>query len=169
MGFIWCSEPVRDDEHPLRRGGYICESTWNRTYNNDGPWKSAELIMSEKHAKQEEAIRETQRLVREELISGGLEKIAQEAKVRSLEQVITKVLGESVSIPDMSFDQIVSVRNELHERIWRKVRAKQRQEELKTYKADNTCSRCGGAGQADKWAYTGKVCYKCGGSGKYYK
>ena len=28
------------------------------------------------------------------------------------------------------------------------------------------CNRCGGAGQSDKWAYTGLVCYDCGGSGK---
>lgn len=27
------------------------------------------------------------------------------------------------------------------------------------------CDRCGGAGQADKWYFTGKICYKCGGSG----
>lgn len=28
------------------------------------------------------------------------------------------------------------------------------------------CERCGGAGGADKWAYTGWTCYSCGGSGK---
>ena len=28
------------------------------------------------------------------------------------------------------------------------------------------CDRCGGAGGADKWAYTGWKCYKCNGSGK---
>lgn len=27
------------------------------------------------------------------------------------------------------------------------------------------CSRCGGAGGADKWSFTGWKCYKCGGSG----
>ena len=31
---------------------------------------------------------------------------------------------------------------------------------------DWTCPRCGGAGQADKWLFTGKVCYECGGTGK---
>ena len=31
---------------------------------------------------------------------------------------------------------------------------------------DWTCPRCGGAGQADKWIMTGKICYACGGSGK---
>lgn len=29
-----------------------------------------------------------------------------------------------------------------------------------------TCTRCGGAGGADAWAYTGWTCYKCGGTGK---
>jgi len=27
------------------------------------------------------------------------------------------------------------------------------------------CRRCGGAGEADKWLNTGRVCYGCGGSG----
>lgn len=31
---------------------------------------------------------------------------------------------------------------------------------------DWTCPRCGGAGQADKWIRTGKVCFECGGTGK---
>ena len=31
---------------------------------------------------------------------------------------------------------------------------------------DWTCPRCGGAGQADKWIMTGRICYACGGSGK---
>lgn len=31
---------------------------------------------------------------------------------------------------------------------------------------DWTCPRCGGAGQSDKWLYTGKICYECGGTGK---
>lgn len=29
-----------------------------------------------------------------------------------------------------------------------------------------TCSRCGGAGGAKQWAYTGWTCYECGGTGK---
>lgn len=31
---------------------------------------------------------------------------------------------------------------------------------------DYTCPRCGGAGESDKWLFTGKVCFECGGSGK---
>ena len=35
----------------------------------------------------------------------------------------------------------------------------------KYYVGDTTCDRCGGAGGADAWAYTGYTCYKCGGTG----
>ena len=31
-----------------------------------------------------------------------------------------------------------------------------------------TCDRCGGAGGADQWKYTGWNCYKCGGTGKVF-
>ena len=31
---------------------------------------------------------------------------------------------------------------------------------------DWTCPRCGGMGEADKWMFTGRVCYDCGGTGK---
>lgn len=31
---------------------------------------------------------------------------------------------------------------------------------------DWTCPRCGGAGESDKWLFTGKICYGCGGTGK---
>lgn len=34
------------------------------------------------------------------------------------------------------------------------------------YFADWTCPRCGGAGQAEKWVTTGKLCYGCGGTGR---
>lgn len=37
------------------------------------------------------------------------------------------------------------------------------------YFYDWTCPRCGGAGQADKWIMTGRVCYACGGTGKREK
>ena len=162
-GYTWCSEIIPWENHV----GYVCEKTWNGLHI--GPWKSAALVRSEQWKEREEAIRAVQDQIHSDLLAGGLVKLAEDAKVRSLEQVITKVLGESVSIPDMTFNQSTEVRNELQERIYRKKRSKERQEELKEYKADNRCDRCGGAGQADKWAYTGKVCYKCGGTGKYYK
>lgn len=34
---------------------------------------------------------------------------------------------------------------------------------------DWTCPRCGGAGEADKWMFTGRTCFACGGSGKRSK
>lgn len=36
----------------------------------------------------------------------------------------------------------------------------------KYYEGYVACDRCGGAGGADAWSYTGWTCYKCGGSGK---
>ena len=38
----------------------------------------------------------------------------------------------------------------------------------KYYEGNVTCDRCGGAGGADQWKYTGWNCYKCGGSGKVW-
>lgn len=37
------------------------------------------------------------------------------------------------------------------------------------YFADYTCPRCGGAGGADAWKFTGWTCYECGGTGKASK
>lgn len=36
----------------------------------------------------------------------------------------------------------------------------------KYFSGDVPCERCGGAGGADKWAFTGWTCFKCGGTGK---
>lgn len=33
------------------------------------------------------------------------------------------------------------------------------------YYHDYKCDRCGGMGEAEKWVYTGKVCWGCGGTG----
>lgn len=38
----------------------------------------------------------------------------------------------------------------------------------KYFEGDVPCERCGGAGGADKWAFTGWTCYNCGGSGKQH-
>ena len=34
------------------------------------------------------------------------------------------------------------------------------------YWADDTCPRCGGAGERSEWYYTGLLCYECGGTGR---
>ena len=34
------------------------------------------------------------------------------------------------------------------------------------YYYDFTCPRCGGMGSAEKWRFTGSVCFACGGSGE---
>lgn len=36
----------------------------------------------------------------------------------------------------------------------------------KYFEGDVTCPRCGGAGGAVQWSYTGWTCYECGGTGK---
>ena len=38
----------------------------------------------------------------------------------------------------------------------------------KYFEGNVPCSRCGGAGGADKWQFTGWKCYNCGGSGKQH-
>jgi DnaJ-class molecular chaperone len=166
MGYTWCTETIYF-EGEYGRYVYYCLPTYNSKFGTN--YASHQEAQNAEWQKREDAIKAVQAQIHSDLLNGGLVKIAEDAKVRSLEQVITKVLGENVSIPDMTFDQITSVRNELQQRMWRKKRAKERQGELDTHKRDNTCTRCGGAGQADKWLHTGKVCYKCGGSGKYYR
>lgn len=37
------------------------------------------------------------------------------------------------------------------------------------YFNDWNCPRCGGAGESDKWLFTGRTCYACGGTGKRAK
>ena len=34
------------------------------------------------------------------------------------------------------------------------------------YWSDDTCRRCGGAGERSEWYYTGCTCYECGGTGR---
>jgi DnaJ-class molecular chaperone len=97
------------------------------------------------------------------LVNGGVETLAVEANVRSLEAVVVKVLGSAMALSEMTFSEIASVRNELDRRIQAKKMKGIRQE----WEREDKCPRCGGAGRADKWAFTGHVCFRCGGSGKY--
>ena len=38
----------------------------------------------------------------------------------------------------------------------------------KYWEGEVSCPRCGGAGGADQWKYTGWTCYQCGGTGKVF-
>ena len=143
----------------------VCVPQYNH-YNN-----TAFATLDQCHANEENkvaAVRAEQNIMRDakaaELIAAGkVEALAATAKVRSLTQVINKVLGADIAVADMTYTQLHLVMAELQSRIDRKTR----QTELDGFKANQTCPRCGGAGQADKWEHTGKVCYRCGGSGKY--
>lgn len=37
------------------------------------------------------------------------------------------------------------------------------------YYYDWNCPRCGGTGESDNWAFTGRTCYACGGTGRRAK
>lgn len=160
FGVTWCGEPIPWKNASL---GYICAGEWNSIHG--APFKTAELIIAEMKAKEEEELNLYRETLHKSLIEGGqIEELGKKANVRSLQAVITKMVGDK-PLAELTLDEALTVRNELHTRIGRKTR----QKELSEYKTDNRCNRCGGAGQADKWLHTGKICYKCGGSGKYYR
>lgn len=130
-----------------------------------GPIKSAESIIEEIEAKaREEEQTRWETLHRSLIEEGGLEDLGKKANVRSLQAVITKMAGDK-TLAELSLDEALAVRNELYARIHRKTRQKQ----LSEYKSNGICWRCGGAGKADKWMYTGYVCYQCGGTGKHFE
>jgi len=141
---------------------WLCVPAYNAKFNTNHT--TLEEACKAELAKRDADKAATQQRILESLINGELVDYAARANVRSLAQVIVKVTGEEIAVADLNFNQATAVRNELQKRIERKNASKV----LDQYKSDNTCTRCGGAGQADKWVRTGKVCYKCGGSGKYY-
>jgi hypothetical protein len=104
--------------------------------------------------------RETSReLTRQQMVANGeVEALAQTAKVRSLTQVINKVLGCDIAIADMTFSQLIAVRDELQKRIDRK-----------TSQANPKCVKCSGTGAFWKLAannqYFDDGCWSCQGTG----
>jgi DnaJ-class molecular chaperone len=142
---------------------YFCLVTYNTKYGT--AFATRDEAQQHAYDFHDAAIATTQETVRQSLVDGGLADYATRANVKSLAQVIIKITGEDIAIEALTFDQITDVRNELQKRINRKAAAKR----LEPFKASNTCNRCGGAGEADKWHHTGRVCYQCGGTGKYYK
>jgi len=141
---------------------YFCLVTYNNAHNTT--FATRDEAQQHSNNANDAAIAAVRENVRIDLVNGGLVEYATRANVKSLAQVITKITGADIAIDALTFEQITTVRNELERRISRKAAAK----ETKQHKIDNTCTRCGGAGQSDRWIHTGKTCYKCGGSGKVH-
>ena len=141
---------------------WLCVPAYNKQTNANHTTR--EEAAQAEYARRDAQVADVQKTVLENLINGELVELATKANVRSLAQVITKVTGAEIAVADLNFEQATDVRHELQTRIHRKNASKV----LDEYKSNNTCNRCGGAGQADKWHATGRICYKCGGSGKFY-
>ena len=141
---------------------WLCVPAYNAKFNTNHA--TLEEACKAELAKRDALVADVQKTVLDNLINGELVELATKANVRSLAQVITKVTGAEIAVADLNFEQATDVRHELRTRINRKNASKV----LDEYKSNNTCNRCGGAGQADKWHATGRICYKCGGSGKFY-
>jgi len=140
----------------------LCLPTYNAHFNTAFTTsEEAHTFELTRRAELEAASKEG---VRAALVTNGLRELAIEANVRSLQQVINKVTGETIVITDLTWEQATAVAGELHKRIDRKHAKKN----LDQHKRDNTCTRCAGAGEADRWKYTGRTCFKCGGTGKFY-
>lgn len=89
----------------------------------------------------------------------GFDELVTESRVRSITQVIEKVLGASVSVENMTLEQLHEVTNELHRRIDKREASK-----------DPNCSKCGGTGAYWKMGagdkYFDDGCWRCLGTGK---
>lgn len=160
-GRLFCTEtvPVR---LTLMECIWVCVPDFNRRFNvNLANMDEAYEFEFARRLKEDTERQETMRL---HLVNGGLEELAVKASVRSLAQVIAKFANVEGELNLLTYEQAVLVRNELNKRIQRKASAKR----LDEFKDSDTCSRCGGAGRADKWSQTGYTCYQCGGSGKYF-
>lgn len=160
-GAVHCTETVgaRDSHWQLR---WVCLPTYNKMHGTE----FTETADAEQHRTniESQVVAQQREESRLQMVSGQLVELAATANVKSLAQVIAKVTGAERDIADLDFEQASAVREEL----WKRIHRKRASAERQTYKKSNTCNRCGGAGGADKWAHTGRVCYKCGGSGKYY-
>jgi hypothetical protein len=89
----------------------------------------------------------------------GFDALVVESRVRSITQVISKVLGEQVEPVDMTFEQMREVTHELQRRIDKREASK-----------DPNCSKCGGTGAFWKMGagdkYFDDGCWRCSGTGK---
>jgi len=163
-GWLFCSDPIYfsaeggNDKFPY---GASCLKQYNLVTGEF--WESARarsLYLQGQNDIALAIIWEEERLA---LATGGLETLVKEANVRSLEAVVIKVFGSALALNEMTFEEIVLVRNELDKKIWAKKLKGVRDE----WKRVNKCPRCEGAGQSENWAFSGRTCYRCLGSGKY--
>lgn len=160
-GAVHCTDTIgaRDVEG---RYLWVCISTYNKMYDTE----FTEVADAAQHFAdiESKAVEQAREDLRLQIVNVQLAELAVTANVKSLAQVVAKVTGAERELTDLNFKQASAVREEL----WKRIHRKRASAERKTYQKSNTCNRCGGAGGADKWAHTGRVCYKCGGSGKYY-
>lgn len=156
----YCTEPVIVTEG--MKSWMMCVPKYNRQSNT--AFTNADDARRHEWNRQNNDLLARREQVRFALVNGGLQQRAAQANVRSLDKVILKHVGVQVAIESLTWEQAVAVSNDLHRRIERK----QGKVTLAKAKESNMCTRCGGAGQSDRWAYTGRVCYDCGGTGKFF-
>lgn len=162
-GYVFCSDPVEYVKPESEYGHTTTTCLHQYNLQTGESWESAHALHNHLREQDDIARAVFQEEYRLALVNGGVETLAVEANVRSLEAVVVKVLGSAMALSEMTFSEIASVRNELDRRIQAKRMKGVRQE----WERQDKCPRCGGAGRADKWAFTGHVCFRCGGSGKY--
>jgi hypothetical protein len=158
-GQLFCSEP-KDIVHPLERiVEELCATAHAKRVEYFASPEFQALI----------AQRDADRVLEVERYRlGHIEQINErfaELNMRpaTLTKIIIKLAGAEIAVAELDFQQAADVNYELQKRLDRKETANR----LDYWKANNKCPRCGGAGQADKWIATGKVCFRCNGSGKY--
>lgn len=139
----------------------MCLPKYNRTMGTT--FTNVKDARINEWVKQTNQLNQQREKVRLALVNGSLQSKAKQARVRSLEQVIRKHAGADIAITDLTWEQAVAVSHDLD----RRIKAKENAKTLVEAKLTNTCRRCAGAGEADRWAYTGRVCYDCGGTGKF--
>jgi hypothetical protein len=160
-GYVFCSEPIWNAPASKEGRTFFCLNRFNEVFGTS--FESEQEVRGSLNQKEQESIQQTRENVRLALVNGGLVAAAEEARVRSLDAVIQKVLGSTPALNEMTWEQITDVRNELT----RRSDARLRRESLQTWKDEDKCPRCGGAGGSDKWAFTGWTCNRCNGSGKF--
>lgn len=159
-GQLFCTEP-QGLTHPLER---IVEDHCATTYAKQVAYFASpefQALIAQRDADRVLEV-ERYRLMHIEQINENFAEL--NMRPATLAKIIVKLAGAEIAVAELDFQQAADVNYELQKRISRK----QNGNRLDYFKANNLCTRCGGAGQADKWIATGKVCFRCNGSGTYY-